>query len=85
MKFVYAHDASTNSYYASGDNELGYISESADSLAELMEKVDLCIEMLYEEKAEEFNKLQESNGSFTRYQLPKAIYEKVELNDYFAD
>ena len=85
MNFTYAQDPSDGSFYASGNNDLGYISESADSLAELMQKVELCIEMLFEEKADEYNKLNESNGSFTRFKLPEAVYHKVSYDDYFAN
>ena len=85
MNFVYTYDINEDMYYASGDNELGYISESANTMAELMNKIDFCIELLYEDKANEFNSINESNGSFVRFQLPKAIYNKVDINEYFSN
>jgi hypothetical protein len=82
MKIIYTFDPVENMYFARGDNDKGYISEGNKSLYELMHTVNDCVEMLYEETAEEYNKLQESNGSFSRYTYPKAEFIKVELDTF---
>ena len=57
-------------FMAAGSNELGYVSGWAETLSELMHEINLQISCLYEEKAEEFNSIQEATGSFTRFQTP---------------
>jgi hypothetical protein len=85
MNIQYAYVPEVEGYVARGDNEMGYVSGVYDTVAEMMNDIQLQVECLYEEKAEEFNSLEESKGSFTRYQMPNAEFVLSEAGEVWDD
>ena len=53
LQILYTKNSQDNSFYASFSNELGYVSECADTLVELENKVRICMDALYEEELEQ--------------------------------
>jgi hypothetical protein len=88
MKVQYTFDEETATYYANGESSVGYVSGAYDTIAEMVEDINLQIESIYMDEEESYNEMQESLGSFTRFKAPlikTSDLVQVDFKDYFDE
>ena len=79
MQIKYSWNAADNCFVAENvDKSIGYISGAYTTVNEMIEDMQLQLESILLDDADDFNTLQESRGSFTRFAFPKAEFVKEE-------